>query len=62
MMRTWFDLYLNDQEVAENERIFNPHIDEDIFGNRIDSSGIDSWLAAQSRTRNTYEAKLAQII
>jgi hypothetical protein len=31
MMRSWFDLYLNDQEVADNDRIFNPHIDEDIY-------------------------------
>lgn len=30
-MRMWFDLYLNDSEVAENERIYNPHVDEDIY-------------------------------
>lgn len=62
MMRAWFDLYLNDSEVSEQDRIFNPHIDEDIFGNRIDTKSIDDWLAMQSRAKNTYEAKLAEIL
>lgn len=31
MMRSWFDLYLTDQEVGDNERIYNPHVDEDIY-------------------------------
>lgn len=31
MMRSWFDLYLTDSEVGENERIYNPHVDEDIY-------------------------------
>lgn len=30
-MRWWFDLFLNDSEVSEQDRIFNPHIDEDIY-------------------------------
>ena len=62
MMRSWFDLYLNDSEVAENDRIFNPHIDEDIYWNRIDTKSIDDWLNDQRRAKNTYEAKLAEII
>lgn len=61
MMRSWFDLYLTDSEVGDNERIYNPHVDEDIYWNRIRSMevGIDEFLANANRKSNTYMASSA---
>lgn len=30
-MRAWFDLFLTDVELSDIERVYNPHIDEDIY-------------------------------
>lgn len=63
MMRAWFDLYLTDNEVAENDRIYNPHIDEDIYGNKIViGQSIDAWLEKQRQAKNIYQASLSSIL
>jgi len=30
-MRSFFDLFLTDEELDEIDRVYNPHIDEDIY-------------------------------
>jgi phage terminase large subunit len=59
-MRMWFDLYLNDSEVAENERIYNPHVDEDIYWNTIASYQkkiLEEYFEKITKPSNTYTAK-----
>jgi len=62
-MRSFFDLFLTDEELDEIDRVYNPHIDEDIYWHTMSAKqGIDEWLAKQARAKNVYQAGLANII